>query len=100
MSSKLVTTSALEGTAFEQLKKVFNLKTHCRDKCLEFIVKQYLVIMAQLNTQSNYLFQDLAFQAAFTQIYLNVTNVDATREEYVKTHAKVLKLSFQAGGED
>ena len=97
---KLVTTSTVEWKHFEQLKKVFELETHCRDKYLEFIVNCYLVIIARLKTRFDDLPLDLNLQAFLTHIFSNVTDVVTTREEYVKTHVKLLKLSFQANEED
>ena len=42
----------------------------------------------------------LTLQAAFKHLFSNVTDVVDTREEYVKTHAVLLSLSFQASDED
>ena len=67
---------------------------------MEFIVKQYPVIMETLKNKSDTLPLDLTLQAAFKHIFSNVTHVVDTREEYVKTHVVLLSLSFQASDED
>ena len=56
--------------------------------------------MKRLNTRFNDLSLDLTLQAAFKHIFSNITDVVATREEYMKTHTELLKLSFQASEED
>ena len=81
MPSKLVT-SAVERKHFEQLKKVFELETHCREKRLEFVVNRQPVIMSQVKTQFTDLPLDLTLQVAFKNIFSNVTNVVTTQEEY------------------
>ena len=82
------------------MKKVFDLETHCRDECMIFIVNRYPGVMNRLKNRFNDLPLDLTLQAAFTHIFDNVTDVIDTREEYVKTHAALLSLTFQASEED
>ena len=48
--------------------------------------------MARLKTRFDDLPLDLTLQAAFTPIVPNVTDGVTTRKEYVKTHAKLLKI--------
>ena len=85
---------------YKQMKKVFNIETHCRDECVKFIVKRYPVMMEQLKNRFDALPLDLTLQATFKHIFSNVTDVVDTREEYVKTHAVLLSISFQASEED
>ena len=83
------------------MSKVFILQNHCRDKAMNFIVNQYPGIMAQLNTADfDTLPFNLTLQEAFKHIMENITDVVTTREEYVKTNAKLLMLSFQASDND
>ena len=57
--------------------------------------------MAQLNTTDfDALPLNLTLRAAFKHIMKNITDVVTTREEYVKTNAKLLMLSFQASDND
>ena len=94
------TTSTVTWEYYEQMKKVYDLETHCRDECMKFIVKRYPVIMEHLQNKFNALPLNLTLQAAFEHIFSNVTNVVDTREEYVKRHAVLLSLSFQVSDED
>ena len=85
---------------YEQEKKVFDLETHCRDKCMKFIVKRYPVIMKRLRNKFDALPLQLTLLDAFAHILSNVTDAVDTREEYVKTHLMFLSLTFQASEED
>ena len=85
---------------YEQTKKVFDLETHCRDQGLKFIVKRYPVIMKRLKNKFDALPLQLTLLEAFEHIFSNVTDAVDTREEYVKTHAELLSLTFQASEED
>ena len=100
MLDKLVTMSIVEWKYYEKMKKVFDLETHCRDEYMKFIVNHYPVIMNRLKNRFDALPLDLILQAAFKHIFSNITDVVATREEYMKTHTELLKLSFQASEED
>ena len=82
------------------MKKVFNIETHCRDERMKFIVKCYPVIIEHLKNRFDVLLLDLVLQAAFNHIFSNVTDVVITQEEYVKTHAVLLSLSFKASDND
>ena len=82
------------------MKKAFDVETHCHDECMQFIIKQYLGIMEHLKNKSNALPLDLTLQAAFKHIFSNVTDAVNPREEYMKSHAVLLLLSFQASDDD
>lgn len=79
---------------FEHKKKVFELQTHCRDKAMDLVVKQYPIIMAQLKTKSDALLLDLTLIAAFKHIMKHIINLVTTQEEYAKTHTVLLGLDF------
>ena len=93
-------TSTVEWKKYEHKKKVFELETNCRDKGMDVIVNRYPVIMSRLKTEFDALLLDLRLIAAFKHIMKNNTDVVTTREEYVKAHAELLGLSFQAKDED
>ena len=56
--------------------------------------------MSQLKTEFDALLLDLTLHAAFKYIMENVTVVVTTSDEYVKTQAELLGLSFEANDED
>ena len=85
---------------YEQTKRVYDLETHCRDQGLKFIVKRYPVIMKRLKNKFDALPLQLTLLEAFKHIFFNVNDAVDTREEYVKTHAVLLSLTFQASEED
>lgn len=97
---KSLVTSNVEWEQYELLTNVFNLETHCRDEAMKIICNRYPTIMSQLNTEYDTLPLDLTLQAAFEHIMKNITDVFTTKEEYVKTHADLLQLSFQASDRD
>ena len=101
MPELLVTTTTVQWKFYEQMKKVYNVETYCRDECIKFIVKRYPVIMEHLKNKFDALPLILTLQAAFKHIFSNVTDdvVDSC-EEYVKTHVVLLSLSFQASDRD
>ena len=99
-SPSVTATSTVLWKHYEQTKKVYDLETHCRDKGLKFIVNRYPVIMGRLKNKFDALPLQLTLQAAFKHIFSNVTDAVDTCEEYVKTHAVLLSLSFQASEED
>ena len=85
---------------YKQTKKVYDLKTHCRDECMEFFFNRYQVIMKRLKNKVNALPLYLTLQAAFKHIFSNVTDVVDTCKEFVKTHVVLSSLSFQASDKD
>ena len=94
-------TSGVTWKRYDSISKVFNLETHYRNKALELIVDRYPVIMEQLKTDDfDALPLDLNLCQAFDHIMKNVTDVVTTREEYVKTNAKLLTLTCEAGNDD
>ena len=98
--STLVTNNVV-WKRYDQMSKVFILENHCRDEVMKSIVNQYPGIMSQLNTADfDALSLDLTFRAAFKHIMKNITDVVTTREEYMKTNAKLIMLSFQASDKD
>ena len=50
MPELLVTTTTVKWKLYEQMKKVYDVETHCR-VCIKFIVKRYPTIMEHLKNK-------------------------------------------------